>query len=437
MLIPHRRTLIFLLLTLTFAASVLYDSLWAQYHERLQLVLGAAIGAALAAVLLLQQYPAAAVQPALLATWPLHLFTLAFFWVCLMFHGGHALGQVVIYTVFGYATYLLLPAIFLIDRSLFQSFVKLVAVGSALLAIPSLAGAAGMESLAGFPLRNKPYYAEFSGVTASGGIFEHVEGHAFQMGIGLLCSLYVLRELGGHVYLGCFALSALGLVISQGRAALFGIAVALMYCVLPELFRRSRPMFLGTLALTLAFPFLIWPQLAKVPGVSAYLRIERGLSGRDEAWQYAWWVIQQKPWTGHGFLASSELTEAEQKTLRRSGFSGGGTTFHNTFITKAVDLGLIVTAIYALLYLVPLIRGCTPSAHPRDDTLIRSMVLLTITTALYRDYNIGGVRSTAMAGAMFLGLANLRHVDLLYRPQVILSPSFIASRLPWVKPTRT
>ena len=123
--------------------------------------------------------------------------------------------------------------------------------------------------------------------------------------------------------------------------------------MLPQIFRRSRPVFLGTLVFALTFPFFIWPQLAAIPGLSGYLRIERGLSGRDEAWRFALSVIKDKPWTGHGFMASAELTEAEQKSLRSSGFSGAGTTFHNTFITKAVDLGLIATFVYSLLYLVP------------------------------------------------------------------------------------
>jgi O-antigen ligase len=183
--------------------------------------------------------------------------------------------------------------------------------------------------------------------------------------------------------------------------------VALTFSLLPELFRRSRPVFIGTLALLWTFPFLILPQLAALPGVGGYLRIERGMSGRGEAWRLAFAAIGERPWTGHGFMASSELTEAEKKTLRKSGFSGAGTTFHNTFISKAVDLGLIATFLYALLYLLPLQRICTPSRYPHEHELVRNMLLLTLTAAIFRDYNIGGIRSTAMLGTIFLGLGNL------------------------------
>ena len=42
------------------------------------------------------------------------------------------------------------------------------------------------------------------------------------------------------------------------------------------------------------------------------------------------------------------------------------------------------------------------------------MLILVITTALFRDYNIGGIRSTAMAGSIFLGLANLWNFAVLW-----------------------
>jgi O-antigen ligase len=268
----------------------------------------------------------------------------------------------------------------------------------------------GYDRLLIFPLRIKPSYAEFSGIIATGGILEHAEGFAFQVAIGIICSLYIAQTRRSWLYSFCALVNLIGLIVSQGRAAIYGVGVAVAFLFLPEVFRRSRPVFLGTLAFFLTFPFVIWPQLSAVPGLSGYLRIERGLSGRDEAWRFALSVIREKPWTGHGFMASAELTESEQKSLRTSGFSGAGTTFHNTYITKAVDLGLIATFIYSLLYLWPLARICRPTAHAAEDALLRSMLILVVTTAIFRDYNIGGIRSTAMAGSIFLGLANLRHL---------------------------
>ncbi len=135
--------------------------------------------------------------------------------------------------------------------------------------------------------------------------------------------------------------------------------------------------------------------------------MERGLSGREVAWLYATSLIEEKPWTGHGFGSSGELSEDAWRELRKSGYSGAGTTFHNTFITKAVELGMLTTIVYALMYLVSLMRICKPTDDVLRQQLIRSIIVLTLTASIFRDYNVGGVRSTSMLVAVFLGLANL------------------------------
>ena len=281
----------------------------------------------------------------------------------------------------------------------------------------------GANNFLGLPLRNKSNYANWSGIIASGGIFEHAEGNAYQMAIGVFCALYALSVRRRPLYAVCLLLSSIALIITQGRAAILGTAVAFGVMVLPSIFRRSRLMFFSTLVATLLFPFLILTTLAAIPGVSSYFRVQRGLSGRDEAWKYAISVIEDKPWTGHGFMASTELTEAERKALRRTGFSGAGTTFHNTFITKAVDMGLVVTCIYTLLYLVPLGRICRLSDYPHEEALLRSMLILTLTTSIFRDYNVGGIRSTAMIGTILLGLGNLWNLNHLWNPDGLSATS--------------
>lgn len=405
--VNYRRELIFVFLLLAFAASVLYDTLFIVPLESLRTLVAAAIVACFGAIFLLARYPAEIIQPAIWAAWPLHLFTICFLGISWCFHDGAQLGSIIAYTIVAYATYLLVPLCLLLDRRLFDAFVKLVAVGSAVLAIPCYVGALGIDYVAGIPLSNKYAYSQFSGIIASGGIFEHAEGLSLQMAIGLFCCIYAWRKSGNLLYAGCLVMTFAGLAVSQGRGAIFGVLVAIAFYMLPELFRRSQPLFLGSLAFFLLFPFLIWPQLANIPGVADYLRLERGLSGRDVAWLYAIDLVKEKPWTGHGFETAGELSEAGHKLLRASGYSGAGTTFHNTFITKAVELGLVATFFYSLIYVVALLRTCTPSKYVLQQHLIRSMVVLTLTASVFRDYNVGGVRSTTILVAVFLGLANL------------------------------
>ena len=176
-----------------------------QDNARLQLLLAGGIAASFAVVFVLTRYPLYLLKSVAVAAWPLHLFTAGFFGVCFAYHGGAALNQVIFYTLFGYVTYVLIPLVLVLDHQMFIAFVKLVAISGALLAIPSFWGALGYQTFLGILLRVKPSYADFSGIIASAGLFEHAEGHAFQMAIGTLCSVYALRiGASRFVYLTCF-----------------------------------------------------------------------------------------------------------------------------------------------------------------------------------------------------------------------------------------
>jgi O-antigen ligase len=399
-----------LLLTCLLAAlgfAVVYDMRWIVDLPELRALVALAVMGCLAGFCVLAKWPREWLQTALLAGWPLHLFTISFLGICWCFLGGNQLTAILAYTVVAYAAWLLVPLCLAMDRRLFDAFVKMVAVVSGLLAIAGCLGAVGVDSLLGLPLSNKYFYSTFSGFVASGGVFEHPEGQALQMAIGLFCCLYAFHRTGSWIYAGCFLLVLAGLIISQGRGAIFGVAVAVAVWFLPPVFRRSRVVFVGSLTLCLVFPFLIWPQLAAIPGVSDYLRFEQGLSGRETAWRYASELIEERPWTGFGFGSSGLLTEDAKDIFRDSGYSGAGTTFHNTFVTRAVELGLVSAVLYGLLYLVPLLRICEPSRYRHEQDLIRSVMIVVLTASVFRDYNIGGVRSTALIAAVFLGLGNL------------------------------
>lgn len=403
----HRRALILLCLVVAMAASVTYDTLTIIPYGLARAALAAVVLLSLVTAFFLQRYPRDVIQSIVVANWPLHLFTLSFFASVFVVHRRANADQLLAYTVVAYATYMFVPFLLVLDRWLFESFLKLMTGLSAVLAIPSLVGALGIEALGPIRLSNKPSYSEFSGIIASGGIFEYAEGHALQMAVGLFCCLYAVRKWRRWSAAACLLLTAMGLIVSQGRGAILGVLIAVAFMCLPELFRRSRPLFLGTVLGMWLFPFFILPQLANIPGVAGYLRLERGLSGRDVAWRFAYSVIKEQPVKGQGFLASGDLTERHQRQLERTGYSGTGTTFHNTFITKAVELGVIATLLYLPLYLVPLIRICAPTEYGEEQQLVRNVLLVAITASVFRDYNIGGVRSTSVLISIFLGLANL------------------------------
>ena len=250
-------------------------------------------------------------------------------------------------------------------------------------------------------------------------MFEHAEGHALQMAVGLFCCLYALRRQWRLTDGICFLLTLTGLVVSQGRGAIFGVMIAVAFMWLPELFRSSRLVFVGTLVFFWMFPFVIWPQMAQVPGVASYLRLERGLSGRDVAWEFAMQLVQERPIRGHGFLSSGELTEIAQEGpapewLQRRWHDVSQHVYYQGSGTGRDRGRGLRAAVHC-----PCAQNMYPHALPSaSKQLVRSILLVTLTASLFRDYNIGGVRSTSMMVGVFLGLANLwPWVDRMGRPR--------------------
>ena len=153
--LTYRKEIVFACLALAFAIGAAYDTRFIVSMERLRAVIAAAIIACFGAIFLLSRYPRSVIQPAILAAWPLHLFTVVFVGFSWCFHGGGPKGTIIAYTIVGYATWLLVPLCLLLDRQLFDRFVKMVAIGCAVLAIPSYIGALGVDSILGVPLSNK------------------------------------------------------------------------------------------------------------------------------------------------------------------------------------------------------------------------------------------------------------------------------------------
>ena len=127
----YRRTLTFVLLTASLAASIAYDTVLLQIYEPVQQGLAGLMALCFAAVLLLQRYPTKSLSESLTLAWPLHVYSIAFLGVCIGFHGGARLSQVVAYTYFAYVTYLLIPFILRRDQELLGVFITAVAILSA------------------------------------------------------------------------------------------------------------------------------------------------------------------------------------------------------------------------------------------------------------------------------------------------------------------
>ncbi len=215
----YRKQLTSICLAVAFLAGVAYDTLFIIPHEGLRAIVAVTVLASLAVAFLLEEYPPHVIQPVIVATIPLHLFSMISLGFCVSFHGDSRLGEMVAYTLVAYATYVLVPVWLLLDRRLFDVFVKVVAVACTCWRYRRMSARLGIDSIGGIPLSNKYAYSSFSGIIASGGIFEHAEGLALQMAVGVFCCFYALRKSGNWFYGLCLVMVSAGLVVSQGRGA--------------------------------------------------------------------------------------------------------------------------------------------------------------------------------------------------------------------------
>ncbi len=344
---------------------------------------------------------------ALINNWPLHAYSLAAVAITILVHPDRLSFQLIAYVIVAYATYLAVPLTFIRHPALLFHWARIIAITSAAFAIPSYAGALGLDSFIGLPIYTKTAYAGFTGVAASAGIMEHLNPFAAQMGVGTLCAWYVYRKTNAALYLVLFVLIVGALVISQGRGAWLGSLAALGACLAPRFVREKSSILLAYGIGAAALPFLLVGTLQAAPIVGDALRLSAGLSGREGGWLFALLQISQEPWVGHGFQAAGETTTAYAESLDQIGFHAAGASFHNTFLTKAVEFGLPIAAVYLLLFLRPIIQIAGRTRWPSERALVRSMCLLALTASLYVDINVGGVRSIAIFNAAFLGLANL------------------------------
>jgi len=149
-----------------------------------------------------------------------------------------------------------------------------------------------------------------------------------------------------------------GIFCSASRAAIFTlISTSLLFIVC--YFKKLKPA-LMLFVLIICALFLI----TKVPNFSEYMRIEKGLSGRETTWKNAVVLIKQRPFMGWG------LGTIQKNLIQQFGFSipddldiaineidNSGTldflvgfNAHNVFLNYAVEMGIAAAFIIFYLY---------------------------------------------------------------------------------------
>ena len=333
-------------------------------------------------------------------------YLLASFFVIVFAHNGSGIGLMAAYAILGISFAIIFPLYFLQDDERLEKWATMLVVITFIVLLTAVLGVAGLNNLGPIPLFVKSGYTNLAGVRSSAGIFEQLTTFGLLIIFAIFSSLYLAKRRRNVLYLVIAGVFVLMLVALQSRAAILAFGVSMGTLLTFRRFTRryafSLPVFAGLLAIT---PFLLVTVIAAAsPFLNQYLRLSVGLSGRDTGWLLAVSLISEKPLFGHGLGSSSEQTSQYAKMLSEGHFYAAGASFHNTFLTKAVDMGLIVASLYVLVYVVPLvmlIKSSMPIAMKRY--LVGCLVAIPI-VAFFVDINVGGARLTVFASAFYLGI---------------------------------
>ncbi len=105
--------------------------------------------------------------------------------------------------------------------------------------------------------------------------------------------------------------------------------------------------------------------------ILAYFGKSPDLTGRTDLWEYAYYLIERKPFFGVGYRGFWVMGNADAEMLWAEFHvpSGAGFNFHNTYISNAVEIGYVGVAIQIFIMYFALFRGfklCVSAPTPEN-----------------------------------------------------------------------
>lgn len=153
--------------------------------------------------------------------------------------------------------------------------------------------------------------------------------------------LFKVKKLSRSKFVFLYLCQITALILSQSRAAI--IASIVMVILITFFTTKSKLKYvISVLTITVIFLFLL---IILNPDLTAILRFDEGLSGREQAWKIIIDRITQNPFIGVGFGVSSE---AYLETL--------GIKAHNVYLNTIIEIGLIGFIFFALVWIQVLFK---------------------------------------------------------------------------------
>lgn len=344
--------------------------------------------------------------------WKYNKFIIAYF-LCLYFLNliYHPLNittllRLLAYTLVSVSVYIIIPYYLFINNVLREKIFKIIVFFTMILSITILWPSVFGNSFFGIPISLKTGYS-FLGFYASGGILSHPLTAGTQIVLGIGLCIYLFKVKHNILYMILIVFMLFILMITQARGAVFALSVGVLYVLLPNKISKSNIMMLIFIPISIILLFIfIIPFAKNIDILNRFLRLDGNiLSYRGILWAFGLDLIKNRPLVGYGFLQSSNEL-AHSGLLDAIPTLSAGAPFHSTFIDNAVDSGLLSTFIYSMLFITPIIRARKYWPVKSQAKLIVAICYGILISAIFINYNIGGVRFVSITIAILLGLAN-------------------------------
>jgi len=256
-------------------------------------------------------------------------------------------------------------------------------VANGLTAALSVLGVFSSLPLFGEILRGR--YIFGTNIASSAGLIWNVNYYSITQLLGFWLSIFCFHYFRFNRYwIGVSILIGASIIFGSSRSvSLSFIASLAMYLYLNSSVSLKRLFEVGGGVLVF-FLGALYTYVANDADLSVSLRVDRGLNGRDELWEYAFGLFEKSPVFGIFSIA-----EIERLLVADAG--SANTTLQNTFLFTLIRLG-IFGVFFLLLFVLACIIGFIGNKNKtKADFALFCCFLCLIFDSMVRTYSLGGI----------------------------------------------
>lgn len=237
-------------------------------------------------------------------------------------------------------------------------------------------------------------------------VFKNPNPYGFFMMVGSLAALYTVLERGGAAWLAALGLCLMGLVMSEGDAALIGLVVGSIIV----LSGRHYLISLSGIGLSVITVY-VGIRIGHVPEV-----MQTTLMSRVERWVTSLELLAETPLWGFGFEGVGEAMGGE--VFNHSEFfpplssdTGSSNGPHNSYVYPLLSTGVIAGSLYLSSLVYALACGIRKHWTQWNAFVVGTASAIYVYMA-FESHFLGGVGVSSVTFGLFIGLMLLTEPDI-------------------------